>query len=68
MRHWTVHHLLALDMRLTVDPLDRPVVAGALPQWLHTWDMVVRTMRMAPKGRRADWPGAEHLPATAHAA
>ena len=26
MRHWTAHDLLAPDMRLTVDPLDRPVV------------------------------------------
>ena len=36
MRHWTAHHLLAPDMRLTVDPLDRPVVAGAPLQWPHT--------------------------------
>ena len=31
MRHWTAHQLLAPDMRLTVDPLDRPVVSGAPP-------------------------------------
>ena len=68
MRHWAAHHLLAPDMRLTVDPLDRPVVLGAPPQWPHTWDMAVRTMRMAPRGQRAEWPGAEHLLATAQAA
>ena len=68
MRHWTAHHLLAPDMRLSVDPLDRPVVSGAPPQWPHTWDMAVRTMRMAPRGRRAAWPGAEHLLATVQAA
>ena len=68
MRHWTAHHLLALDMRLTVDPLGRPVVSGAPPQWPHTWDMAVRTMRMASRGQRAGWPGAEHLLATAWAA
>ena len=51
MRHSTAHHLLAPDMRLTVDPRDRPVVAGAPPQWPHTWDMAVRTMRMAPGAR-----------------
>ena len=68
MRHWTAHHLLAPDMRLTVDPLDRPVVSGAPPQWPHTWDMAVRTMRMAPKGQRAGWPGGEHLLAAARAA
>ena len=68
MRHWTAHHLLAPDMRLTVDPLDRPVVPRAPPQWPHTWDMAVRTMRMAHRGQRAKWPGAEHLLATAQAA
>ena len=68
MRHWTAYHLLAPDMRLTVDPLDRPVVAGAPPQWPYTWDMAVRTMRMAPTGQRAEWPGAENLLATAQAA
>ena len=68
MRHWTAHHLVAPDMRLTVDPLDRPVVSGAPPQWPHTWDMAVRTMRMAPRGQRAGWPGAEHLLAKARAA
>ena len=68
MRHWTAHHLLAPDMRLTVDPFDRPVVSGAPPQWPHTWDMAVRTMRMAPRCQRAEWPGAEHLLATAQAA
>ena len=68
MRHWTAHHLVAPDMRLTVDPLDRPVVSGAPPQWPHTWDMAGRTMRMAPKGQRAGWPGAEHLLAEARAA
>ena len=68
MRHWTAHHLLAPDMRLTVDPLDQPVVSGAPPQWPHTWDMAVRTMRMAPRGQRAEWSGAEHLLATAQAA
>ena len=68
MRHWTAHHLLAPDMRLTVDPLDRPVVARAPPQWPHTWDMAVRTMRMAPTGHRAEWLGAEHLLATSQAA
>ena len=67
MRHWTAHHLVASDMRLTVDPLDRPVVSGAPRQWPHTWDMAVRTMQMAPRGRRAGWPGAEHLLAEARA-
>ena len=68
MRHWTAHHLVAPDMRLAVDPLGRPVVSGAPPQWPHTWDMAVRTMRMAPRGQRAGWPGAEHLLAEARAA
>ena len=68
MRHWTANHLVAPDMRLTVDPLDRPVVSGAPPQWPHTLDMAVRTMRMAPRGQRAGWPGAEHLLAEARAA
>ena len=68
MRHWTAHHLLARDVQLTVDPLNRPVVSGAPPQWPHTWDMAVRTMRMAPRGQRAEWPGAEHLLASAQAA
>ena len=65
MRHWTAHHLLAPDTQLTVDPLDQPVVSGAPPQWPHTWDMAVRTMRMASRGQRAGWLGAEHLLATA---
>ena len=68
MRHWTAHHLVAPHMRLNVDPLGRPVVSGAPPQWPHTWDMAVRTMRMAPRGQRAGWPGAEHLLAEARAA
>ena len=68
MRHWTAHHLLTPDMRLTVDPLDRPVVPGAPPPWPHTWDMAVRTMRMAPRSQRAEWPGVEHVLATAQAA
>ena len=68
MRHWTAHHLVAPDMRLAVDPLGRPVVSGAPPQWPHTWDMAVWTMRMAPRGQRAGWPGAEHLLAEAQAA
>ena len=68
MRHWTAHHLLAPDMRLTVDPLDRRVVSGARPQWPHTWDMAVNRIRMAPRSQRAEWPGAEHLLATAQAA
>ena len=68
MRHGTAHHLVAPDMRLAVDPLDRLVVSGAPPQWPHTWDMAVRTMRMAPRGQRAGWPGAEHLLAEARAA
>ena len=68
MRHWAANHLVAPDVRLTVEPLDRPVVSGAPPQWRHTWDMAVRTMRMAPRGQRAGWPGAEHLPAEARAA
>ena len=68
MRHWTAHHPLAADMRLTVDPLDQPVVSGGQPEWPHTWDMAVRTMRMAPRGQRAEWPGAELLLATAQAA
>ena len=68
MGHWTAHHLVAPDMRLTVDLLDRPVVSGAPPQWPHTWDMAVRTMRMAPRGQRAGWPGAERLLAEARAA
>ena len=68
MRQWTAHHLVAPYMRLTVDPLGRPVVSGAPPQWPHTWDMAVRTMRMEPRGQRAGWPGAEHLLAEARAA
>ena len=68
MRHWTAHHLVAPDMRLTVDPLGRPVVSGAPPQWPHTWDMAVRTMRIAPRGQRAGWPGGEHLLAEARVA
>ena len=68
MRHWTAHHLVAPDRRLAVDPLGRPVVSGAPPQWPHTWDMAVRTMRMAPRGQRAGWPGAERLLAEARAA
>ena len=68
MRHWTAHHPLAPDMRLTVNPLDQPVMAEAPPQWTHTSDMAVRTMRMAPRGQRAEWPGAQHLLATAQAA
>ena len=68
MRHWTAHHLVAPDMLLAVDPLGRPVVSGAPPQWPHTWDMAVRTMCMAPGGQRAGWPGAEHLLAETRAA
>ena len=68
MWHWTAHDLLAPDMELTVDPVGQPVVSGAPPQWPHTWDMAVRTMRMASRGRRAGWPGAEHLLAPARAA
>ena len=68
MRHWTSHHLLAPATQLTVDPLGKLAVSGAQPQWPHTWDMAVRTMRMAPRGQRAGWPGAEHLLATAKAA
>ena len=68
MRHWTAHHLVAPHMRLAVDPLGRPVVSGAPPPWPHTWDMAVRTMRMAPRGQWAGWPGAEHLLAEARAA
>ena len=65
MRLWTAHHILAPDMRLTVDPLGHPTVAGSPAQWPQIWDMAVRTMRMAPRGQRAEWPGAEHLLATA---
>ena len=68
MRHWTAHHLLAPDTQMTVDPLGKPVVSGAPPQWPHTWDMAVRTMRMASRGQMAGWPGAEHLLETARAA
>ena len=68
MRHWTSHHLLAPATQLTVDPLGQPAVSGAQPQWPHTWDMAVRTMRMVPRGQRAGWPGAEHHLATARAA
>ena len=68
MRHWTGNHLLAPATQLTVDPLGQPAVSGAPPQWPHTWDMAVRTMRMAPRGQRAGWPGAEHLLAAARAA
>ena len=68
MRHLTAHHLVAPDMRLAVDPLGWPVVSGAPPQWPHTWDMAARTMRMAPRGQRVGWPGAEHLLAEARAA
>ena len=65
MRHWTAHHHLAPDTQLTVDPLGQLVVSGPPPQWPHTWDMAVRTMRMASRGQRAGWPGAEHLLAMA---
>ena len=65
MRHWTAHHL---PKQLTVDALGQPAVSGVPPGWPHTWDMAVRTMRMAPRGQRAGWPGAEHLLATARAA
>ena len=68
MRHWTANHLLALDMQLTVDPLGQPVVSGAPLQWPHTVDRAVRTMRMASRGQRAGWPGAEHLLAIARTA
>ena len=68
MRPWTSHHFVAPATQLTVDPLGHPAVSGAQPQWPHTWDMAVRTMRMAPRGQRAGWPGAEHLLATARAA
>ena len=68
MQHWTSHHLLAPATQLTVDPLGQPAVSGAKPQWPHTWDMAVRRMRMAPRGQRAGWPGAEHLLAEARAA
>ena len=34
----------------------------------HTWDMAVRTMRLAPRGQRAGWPGAGHLLAEARVA
>ena len=44
------------------------MVSGAPPQWPHTWDMAVRTMRSASMGLRAGWPGAEHLLATARTA
>ena len=37
MQHWTDHHLMALDMRLTVEPLVRCVVAGIPLQRPHTW-------------------------------
>ena len=68
MRHRTARGLMAPDTQLTVDPLSQPVVSGALPQWPHTWDIAIRTMRMAFRGQRAGWPGAEHLLATARAA
>ena len=68
MRHWTSHHLLAPATQLTVDLLGQPAVSGAQAQWPHTWDMAVRTMRMAPRGQRAGWPCAEHLLAEARAA
>ena len=68
MRHWTSHHLLAPATQLTVDPLGQPAVSGAQPQWPQTWDMAVQTMRMAPRGPTAGWPGAEHLLAEARAA
>ena len=68
MRHWTSHHLLAPATQLTVDPLGQPAVSEAQPQWPHTWNMAVRTMRMAPNGQRAEWLGAEHLLAMARAA
>ena len=55
-------------MRLTVDPLGQPTVARSPPWWPHAWDMAVRTMRMASRGQRAGWPGAEHPVATARAA
>ena len=67
MRHWT-HHLLAPATQLTADPLGQPAVSRAQPQSPHTWDMAVRTMRMARQGQGVEWPGAEHLLATARAA
>ena len=68
MRHWTAHHLLAPNVQLTVDPLGQPTLAGRPPQWPHTWDMAVKTVRMAPRGQRVVWSGAENLLATARAA
>ena len=67
-RHWTAHHLLAPSVQLTLDPLEQPTVAGSPAQWPHTWDMAVQTVRMAPRGQRTVWPGAENLLAMARAA
>ena len=52
---------------LTVDALSQPTLAGHPPQWPHTWNMAVNTMRMAPGEQRAVWPGAENQLATASA-
>ena len=68
MRHWTAHHLLAPSVQLTVDPLDQPTLAGSPPLWPHTWDIAAKRVRMAPRGQRTVWPGAENLLATARAA
>ena len=46
-RHWTAHHLLASNVQLTVYPLNQRTLAGRPPEWPHTWNMAVGTMRMA---------------------
>ena len=66
-RHWTAHHLLAPNLQPTVDPLNQPTLEGRPPQWPHTRNMAVSTMRMAPRERRPVWLGAENLLATARA-
>ena len=68
MRHWIAHHLVAPITRLAVDSLGQSTVAGSPPQWPRTSDMAVQTARMACRGTRAAWPGAENLFATAQAA
>ena len=52
---------------MTVDPMDLPTLDGHSPEWPHTWNTAVMTLRMAPGGRRLTWPGAEDLPTVSRA-
>ena len=60
-RHWTAHHLLARDRQLIVDPLDLPTLGGRSPEWPHTLNTAVKTLRMELGGPRPTWPGAGDL-------